>query len=219
MKRWSVPLVSILAAILMYSMSVSAANVDGMLSHGQDIEDERTGSIEIQLMDGGAGTSKNGVVFAYTKVADLIEGEYELKQIYKKSMVDLNKIEYSEELDEAAKKLRNYAEPEGKCVTDNDGYAKVDGLEIGAYLLYVSDQAEYDIVDPILIAIPTWEGEKWEMLYDVTVVPKHSPMPPERKNGGVKTGDTAYAGVPILVCVMMVMLGTAVLYRSKQKKK
>lgn len=39
---------------------------------------QKTGSIEIELTDGEEGTSKNGVIFNYSKVADISDGQYEL---------------------------------------------------------------------------------------------------------------------------------------------
>lgn len=154
---------------------------------------QKTGSIEIELTDGEEGTSKNGVIFNYCKVADISDGQYELVEQYKGSGIDLNVIEYAEELDEAAEKLSYYKVSDGSCKTNESGVAKIKNLKTGVYLLYVSDQKNYEEITPVLIAVPTWGEEEGTMLYDVKVYPKHTPLPKENETPTietVKTGDS-----------------------------
>ena len=53
-----------------------------------EVNTQKTGSIEIELTDGEEGTSKNGVIFNYSKVADISDGQYELVEQYKGSGID-----------------------------------------------------------------------------------------------------------------------------------
>lgn len=157
------------------------------------VNTQETGNIEIELTDGEEGTSKEGVVFQYSKVAEIDDGQYKLVDQYKGSGIDLNAIEYAEELDKAAEKLNYYKASDGICKTNANGIAQIKNLKTGVYLLYVSDQKNYEEITPVLIAVPTWGEEEGTMLYDVKVYPKHSPLPKESENIAqetVKTGDT-----------------------------
>ncbi|MFR5556238.1 MAG: hypothetical protein ACLTKE_04930, partial [Coprococcus sp.] len=62
--------------------------------------------------------------------------------------------------------------------TDADGKAIIKDLDVGVYLLYASEHKRYDDITPLLIAIPTWGEQEGDMLYDVKVIPKHTPVPP-----------------------------------------
>lgn len=157
------------------------------------VNTQETGNIEIELTDGEEGTSKEGVVFQYSKVAEIDDGQYKLVDQYKGSGIDLNAIEYAEELDKAAEKLSYYKASDGICKTNANGIAQIKNLKTGVYLLHVSDQKNYEEITPVLIAVPTWGEEEGTMLYDVKVYPKHSPLPKESENMAqetVKTGDT-----------------------------
>lgn len=163
-----------------------------------------------------------GVVFRYAKVADIKDGQYVLKEQYKNCGVDLNQISYAKELDEAAEKLSYYGESDGDCITNEEGIAKIEDLDVGVYLLYVSEQKNYEKVMPVLIAVPTWEEEEGMMLYNVKVFPKHTPITEERiqetkKQSSVKTGDSL--DVWIWLTGMVVAIGiTGVVLRIKNKK-
>ena len=72
-----------LAGAVMFSLPFSAyasenENGDSTLVPQEHIGEvtERTGSIHINLSDGAERTSKEGVVFSYTQVADIKNGEY-----------------------------------------------------------------------------------------------------------------------------------------------
>ena len=157
---------------------------------------QKTGSIEIELTDGEEGTSKEGVIFHYSKVAEIVDGQYELIDPYKGSGIDLNAIEYAEELDEAAEKLSYYKASDGICKTNANGIAQMKNLQTGVYLLYVVDQKNYEEITPVLIAVPTWGEQEGTMLYDVKVYPKHTPLPKDTETPKsetikpVKTGDS-----------------------------
>ena len=145
------------------------------------------GSIEITLTDGDIGTSKENVTFEYVKVANIIDGQCQLLNDY--GEVDLNSIKYSIELDQAAQKINETAKADNKVMTDKNGKAIISDLEVGVYLLRVSDYAEYENVAPVLISIPTWNEEQESMDFDVTVIPKHSPIVKDTPSEKVQTGD------------------------------
>lgn len=172
--------------ILIHSMSVMAA-------------EPKKGNIEIVLTDGENGTSKDNVTFEYAKVADLINGEYRLLKEYEEIDVDLNSIEYSSELDEAAQKLDKLVTAKDNVKTDAEGKALINDLEVGVYLLRVSDKARYENVYPVLISIPTWNEEEGDMNYDITVIPKHS-------SDKVVTGDSHLYGEYMVLFVISFIL-------------
>lgn len=160
------------------------------------VNTQETGNIEIELTDGEEGTSKEGVVFQYSKVAEIDDGQYKLVDQYKGSGIDLNAIEYAEEFDKAAEKLNYYKASDGICKTNANGIAQIKNLKTGVYLLYVSDQKNYEEITPVLIAVPTWGEQEGTMLYDVKVYPKHTPLPKDTETPKsetikpVKTGDS-----------------------------
>lgn len=185
----------ILAMIFSCSFTAYANQNISLPESVEDVNVQERGSIEIELTAGGKNTSREGVTFQYTKVAEIQEGQYVLEDTYKNSGVDLNQIEYAEELDEAAEKLSFYEKTDGSCTTNEKGIAQIQDLDVGVYLLYVSDQGNYDKVMPALIAVPTWDEEEGAMLYNVKVLPKHT-APAEKKETvteskkPIKTGDS-----------------------------
>ena len=98
----------LLTLILNLSLPVFASQNISLPENVSEVNIQKTGSIEIELTDGEEGTSKEGVIFHYSKVAEIVDGQYELVEQYKGSGIDLNAIEYAEELDEAAEKLSYY---------------------------------------------------------------------------------------------------------------
>lgn len=177
------------------------------------------GSIRIQLTDGGLGTSKEGVKFEYAKVAELLGGKYYLLDHYSGTGVDLNQIEYANELDETANILNEYVTADGKTVTDEAGYATISDLEVGVYLLRVSDKAGYENVTPVLITIPTWNEVNGYMDYEVTVIPKHSADTPEVIYDEVKTGDDNLSTIYIALAVCSGLTFISVFCNSSLRKR
>ena len=63
-------------SVMICTFPVSAANENiALLDELQTVQTEEEGSIEIELTDGGVGTTKEDVVFEYAKVADVVDGE------------------------------------------------------------------------------------------------------------------------------------------------
>ena len=93
----------------------------------------------------------------------------------------MNKIETSDELGKLAVKLDSYADEndiKGDFLkTDSKGYLKFSDLEVGIYLLRVSNYAKYEYVEATLITVPTYnEDVQNSMNFDITVIPKHTPF-------------------------------------------
>lgn len=187
---------------------------------------ENKGSITIELEDGGIGTSKENVEFACTKVANTVDGSYELLPDYASSNIDLNQIKYAKDMEEAAKELVTMAKPDFRIKTGKNGIATFKDLSIGVYLIHVVDKARYDEVVPSLIAIPTWDEKEEDLLFDIKIYPKHTPWPPgtietdtpSGSHDGVKTGDES----PIVLIMSLVgisMLCIAWILTKKKKNK
>ena len=148
----------------------------------------KTGSIQVMLTDGKAGTEKSNVKIICQKVADIMNGEYVLTDTYKKSEVDLNAIENANDLKTAAEKLLATAgESTSAAQTDAEGFVTFKNLEVGVYLIYAQDTETYDTVEPSLIAVPTWNDSEGEMQYDVMIAPKHTEKPEKEDNVAPQT--------------------------------
>lgn len=187
--------------------------------------EELKGSIQIMLEDGGLGTSKKNVQFAYAKVASLIDGKYDLLEKYKKLKIDLNHIQYAEELDASAQVIDRHVTEVQTVVTDQEGKADILDLEAGVYLLRVADKARYENVHPVLITIPAWNEAVGDMDYAITVIPKHSPNKPGKiftytPNGsehGVDTGDNLLPGMYVLL-ISASVIGVFVVHHERRKR-
>lgn len=222
-KKW-LPLI---LTTLLFSFPAHANENIPLPDDLKNIKQEQ-GSIEIELTDGGVGTTKEDVVFEYAKVADVVDGEYELLDTYQESGIDLNTIGTAEQLEEVALELSAYKTSDGSCVTDADGKAIIKDLEVGVYLLYASEHTRYDDITPLLIAIPTWGEEEGTMMYDVKVIPKHTPVPPgeiitNTPNGndeGVKTGDkvTVRLILSTIFLIVAASLTITIIYLDKREQ-
>lgn len=185
----------------------------------EQVDKARTGSIQVELTDGKAGTEKSNIKISCQKVADIVQGEYVLIEEYEHVEVDLNAIETSNDLKDAAEKL--VAESGNNAtmdMTDASGIVTFNNLEVGVYLIYVGDSETYDTVDPSLIAIPTWSDSDEDMLYDVVITPKHTEKPDKENNVAPQTNleDSTwkYAGAAG-ICV----LGAVVCMIRMRKRK
>ena len=180
-----------------------------------EVKEEKTGSIAIQLTDGKAGSNKNGIRFSCVKVADVIAGEYVLDTRYQQSGVDLNGVDSAAALKTVAEKLSGYRTGEEKtATTDQNGAVSFSNLEVGVYLIQGEDNPTFDVIEPALIAIPTWSDEEKEMLYEVTMEPKYTPRPDQPNHTAPQTGlqdRTLYylagAGGCIAVAGVLLLIG------------
>lgn len=185
----------------------------------EQVDKARTGSIQVELTDGKAGTEKSNIKVNCQKVADIVQGEYVLTGDYENAEVDLNAIETSSNLKDVAEKLLAKSENSTNTdTTDESGIVTFNNLEVGVYLIYAEDSETYDTVDPSLIAIPTWSDSEEDMLYDVVITPKHTEKPDKENNVAPQTNleDSTwkYAGAAG-VCV----LGAVVCMVRMRKRK
>lgn len=186
-----------------------------------------TGSITVSLSDGAEGTSLEGVEFSCTKVGDVVKGEYELLDGYTGLGVDLNKINNAKDLESSAEKLSQVAGSDYVLTTDSLGRVVFSGLDVGVYLLTATNTDNYDDVTPFLISIPTWDEAEGDMMYDVTVIPKHEAkeVPPEETTTGKGAPQTSvdsnaylYFGGAVVALVALVAFNV-VYSRCKNRKR
>lgn len=185
----------------------------------EQVDKARTGSIQVELTDGKAGTEKSNIKVSCQKVADIVQGEYVLTGDYENTEVDLNAIETSSNLKDVAEKLLAKSENSTNTdTTDESGIVTFNNLEVGVYLIYAEDSETYDTVDPSLIAIPTWSDSEEDMLYDVVITPKHTEKPDKENNVAPQTNledrTWKYAGAAG-ICV----LGAVVCMIRMRKRK
>lgn len=190
-----------------------------------------TGSLTIVLTDPesnqsveGGTLSKSGVGFELIKVADIVNGRYELIAPFKSEVasddktdepaddndsdnngsendaendtekaaeekdpeteIDINDLQTALAMQEAAAKLQDKITEENSAqltkytaITNDEGKAVISGIPAGVYLLKAADMANYEIIMPTLLAFPTYSDASKDMMWDLTVEPKHEPFP------------------------------------------
>ena len=149
---------------------------------------DEVGSITVNLEEGKKGTSVKNVELELIKIADIINGQYLLINDLQDTGVNLNTLKTAEDMKNAAHTISKITVSKnivGTRKTTNDyGTVKFDQLENGVYLLQATDINKYENIVSTLISVPTFNNEsKNSMNYDISIVPKHSPLI------AVKTGD------------------------------
>ena len=149
---------------------------------------DEVGSITVNLEEGKKGTSVKNVELELIKIADIINGQYLLINDLQDIEIDLNTLETAEDMKNAAYTISKITVSKnivGTRKTTNDyGTVKFDQLEKGVYLLQATDINKYENIVSTLISVPAFNNEsKNGMNYDISIVPKHSPVI------AVKTGD------------------------------
>lgn len=149
---------------------------------------DEVGSITVNLEEGKKGTSVKNVELELIKIADIINGQYLLINDLQDIEIDLNTLETAEDMKNAAYTISKITVSKnivGTRKTTNDyGTVKFDQLEKGVYLLQATDINKYENIVSTLISVPAFNNEsKNSMNYDISIVPKHSPVI------AVKTGD------------------------------
>lgn len=168
---------------------------------------DEVGSITVNLEEGKKGTSVKNVELELIKIADIINGQYLLINDLQDTEVNLNTLETAEDMKNAAYTISKIVSKNivGTRKTTNDyGTVKFDQLEKGVYLLQATDINKYENIVSTLISVPAFNNEsKNSMNYDISIVPKHSPVI------AVKTGDAVdlklfavLAGVSAVVIVI-----------------
>lgn len=149
---------------------------------------DEVGSITVNLEEGKKGTSVKNVELELIKIADIINGQYLLINDLQDIEIDLNTLETAEDMKNAAHTISKDTVSKnigGTRKTTNDyGTVKFDQLEKGVYLLQATDINKYENIVSTLISVPVFNNEsKNSMNYDISIIPKHSPVI------AVKTGD------------------------------
>lgn len=169
---------------------------------------DEVGSITVNLEEGKKGTSVKNVELELIKIADIINGQYLLINDLQDTEVNLNTLETAEDMKNAAYTISKITVSKnivGTRKTTNDyGTVKFNQLEKGVYLLQATDINKYENIVSTLISVPAFNNEsKNSMNYDISIVPKHSPVI------AVKTGDAVdlklfavLAGVSAVVIVI-----------------
>lgn len=149
---------------------------------------DEVGSITVNLEEGKKGTSVKNVELELIKVGDVVNGQYLFIDDLQDIEIDLNTLETAEDMKNAAYTISKITVSKnivGTRKTTNDyGTVKFDQLENGVYLLQATDINKYENIVSTLISVPVFNNEsKNSMNYDISIVPKHSPVI------AVKTGD------------------------------
>ena len=149
---------------------------------------DEVGSITVNLEEGKKGTSVKNVELELIKIGDVVNGQYLFIDDLQDIEIDLNTLETAEDMKNAAYTISKITVSKnivGTRKTTNDyGTVKFDQLEKGVYLLQATDINKYENIVSTLISVPVFNNEsKNSMNYDISIVPKHSPVI------AVKTGD------------------------------
>lgn len=170
---------------------------------------DEVGSITVNLEEGKKGTSVKNVELELIKVGDVVNGQYLFIDDLQDIEIDLNTLKTAENMKNAANTISKNTVSKnivGTRKTTNDyGTVKFDQLEKGVYLLQATDINKYENIVSTLISVPAFNNEsKNSMNYDISIVPKHSPVI------AVKTGDAVdlklfavLAGVSAVVIAIM----------------
>ena len=174
------------------------------------------GSITIKLADAKNNQSKEGVEFSISKIADIEDGLYKVKEDYKSVEVDLNNIKTANDLELAAELFKKVAKTDNLMKTNANGECNIDDLDVGVYLVYAKNIANYDNITPFIVSIPSWNEKDKSMSYDIQVIPKHTEIVKKEKP---KVPATAYDGNSIYLALGGIgLIGSATLFFNARKK-
>lgn len=163
----------ITAVFTVFLFFISITNISAL--------EEVKGSVTVNLEEGKKGTSVKNVELELIKIADIINGQYFLINDLQNTEVNLNTLETAEDMKNAAYTISKITASKnivGTRKTTNDyGMVKFDQLENGVYLLQATDINKYENIVSTLISVPVFNNEsKNSMNYDISIVPKHSPV-------------------------------------------
>ena len=174
-----------------------------------------TGSISIKLADAN-NKSKEGVEFSLSKIADIEDGLYKVKEAYSDVEVDLNNIKTANDLELAAELFKKVAKTDNLMKTDANGECSIEDLEVGVYLVYAKNIAGYDNITPFIVSIPSWNETDKTMSFDIQVIPKHTEIVEKETP---KVPATAYDGNSIYLALGGIsLIGSATLFFNVRKK-
>lgn len=181
-------------------------------------ESGQSGRIMIRLEDTSDNLPKENVQITVAKIAESRNGKFLLYDEYANTEIDLNNIQNANELKSAATKLEETA-PEGeKVITNSNGIASISNLSSGVYLVYASDVAGYEKITPALVSIPMWDEVENSMVYDVEILPKHTPLPEEGEADVPLTGMQDHTMMYLLSALGALMIvGSCLAVKQKEK--
>lgn len=160
----------------MILLSMLTAFIGGSSVHATEGE---KGSIQIVLSDEASEADRADMIFAYTKVADVINGEYQGVKPYSDE-IDFHQLETAKDLEKAALRMEETVKkPDGRVKTDEKGAALIENLDIGVYLIYKENQTDDRKMLPFLVAVPTWDETGQQMNWHVKVMPKQETITPK----------------------------------------
>lgn len=180
------------AVVLALAMGIGA-----LAAGDADIDLSRTGKLKIKLdvKQGDIPITITEVTFTIYQVQEwTVDGgtpdlqwlaEYQEIGAEIGDLLALHKSDAASGLNDAAKKLYDHIEENGKTgisKTSSDGsnYVAFDGLALGTYLVVWTNQPkQYKEVDPFLVFVPWWDGETGSWQYELTAYPKAEPLPQE----------------------------------------
>ena len=171
-------IVCIVTLSLLSLCCIRPVSAQEALPQPMDPSTQEKGGIHVELEETQGKLSREGVGLSLAYVATIKEGSYQLTEDYSSANVDLNAIETAEGLQEAADTLQPFVKDAIQTKQTNaQGIVDFTDLEVGVYLLYVSDQAGYETIQPTLISVPMWDETAKQMNYHIEVFPKHAPLP------------------------------------------
>ena len=171
-------IVCIMTLLLLSLCCIRPVSAQEALPLPMDPSTQEKGDIHVELEETQDKLSREGVGLSLAYVATIKEGSYQLTEDYSSANVELNAIETAEGLQEAADTLRPLVKDAIQTKQTNaQGIVNFTDLKVGVYLLYVSDQAGYETIQPTLISVPMWDETAKQMNYHIEVFPKHAPLP------------------------------------------
>ena len=175
------------------------------------------GSITIKLADTQNNKSKEGVEFSLSKIADIEDGIYKVKEDYKSVEADLNNIKTANDLELAAELFKKVATTDNLMKTNVNGECNIDDLDVGVYLVYAKNIANYDNITPFIVSIPSWNETDKSMSYDIQVIPKHTKTIEKEKSKIPPTAyyNKTYVYLGVVTCLL---IGSGILFLGARKK-
>ena len=174
------------------------------------------GSITIKLADAKNNQSKEDIEFSISKIADIEDGLYKVKEDYKGVEVDLNNIKTANDLELAAELFKKVAKTDNLMKTNASGECNIEDLDVGVYLVYAKNIANYDNITPFIVSIPSWNETDKTMSFDIQVIPKHTEIVEKETP---KVPATAYDGNSIYLALGGIsLIGSATLFFNVRKK-
>ncbi|MCR0181195.1 pilin N-terminal domain-containing protein, partial [[Clostridium] innocuum] len=171
-------IVCIMTLLLLSLCCIRPVSAQEALPQPMDPSTQEKGGVHVELEATQDKLSRESVGLSLAYVATIKEGSYQLTEDYSSANVDLNAIESAEGLQEAADTLQPLVKDAIQTKQTNaQGIVNFTDLKVGVYLLYVSDQAGYETIQPTLISVPMWDETAKQMNYHIEVFPKHAPLP------------------------------------------